>query len=32
MIKSINMNKILFKTMNTPEFKTRNAKFVYVSE
>ena len=32
MIKSINMNKIIFKTMNTPQFKTRNTHFVYVSE
>ena len=30
MIKSINMNKIIFKARNTPQFKTRNA--LYVSE
>ena len=30
-IKSIAMNKIIFKTMNTPQFKTRNAPFFHVS-
>ena len=30
MIESINMNEIIFKTVNTPQFKTRNTPFVYV--